>query len=176
MFFATYFNPRSQAGSDGPPHLAVWQRGPFQSTLPSRERRLPRSRPSVVQAAGISIHAPKPGATPGAVLGYARKTFQSTLPSRERHLVGYDNVAKWKFQSTLPSRERLVHVVNCRGHKDNFNPRSQAGSDACSELSWRDLLTISIHAPKPGATRALRDVGIQLDISIHAPKPGATTP
>ena len=59
-FLQIYFNPRSQAGSDL--YLCF-----FTSMI-----------------TGISIHAPKPGAT-SALLPYTLSSlFQSTLPSRER--------------------------------------------------------------------------------------------
>ena len=59
------------------------------------------------KAEEISIHAPKSGATKASRAGLT--------PTR--------------FQSTLPSRERLCGKRHCPCRR-NFNPRSQAGSDA----------------------------------------------
>ena len=147
----TYFNPRSQAGSDSSYSPDITPIRLFQSTLPSRERLLvwagafqlmdfnPRSQ------AGSDCVTRHPATLPGL--------FQSTLPSRERHQGREFLSSRDSFQSTLPSRERL---------------REPSAVPPMSR--------ISIHAPKPGATCAVELIFLTIRISIHAPKPGATRP
>ena len=167
-----YFNPRSQAGSD-------------------RSRHAPE-----LDTSTISIHAPKPGATATSAQSSGTTTnfnprsqagsdkhlcyndserryfnprsqagsdrgdiikavnevaFQSTLPSRERRRSRPDGLTSFRFQSTLPSRERPNSGRACPAHN-----------------------SISIHAPKPGATQRPDAGRHRSGISIHAPKPGAT--
>ncbi len=99
--------------------------------------------------------------------------FQSTLPRRERHCFVFNDSVDGVFQSTLPRRER--------------HPTSQLITD---------MITVSIHAPTKGATKATRTaLRAQMfqstlprrerprcahacrptsHVSIHAPTKGAT--
>jgi len=60
-----------------------------------------------------------------------------------------------------------------RYHGNDFNPRSQGGSDVY-HIYYQALPFISIHAPKGGATQPCEPLQGRENISIHAPKGGAT--
>ena len=149
------------------------------------------------QVGQISIHAPKPGATARPLcIGCSERHFNPRSQAGSDLYVGVYLFSTAKFQSTLPSRERPSAVFT-RLVSFNFNPRSQAGSDSFPSAAWSTAHSISIHAPKPGATFPLTVEGVfhlkfqstlpsreRLclfrscrrcgSISIHAPKPGAT--
>ena len=102
----------------------------FQSTLPRGERRSGISL--VDRPCPISIHAPARGATEHRKFVRRQEAlFQSTLPRGERLPLAFEYKILPEFQSTLPRGER---------------PRPG--------LLRRRLLSISIHAPARGATRA----------------------
>ena len=124
------FNPRSHEGSD--PDWILYKQGRcvsihaptkgatssgindlsclvFQSTLPRRERQLPRYNHT------------------------AGRLFQSTLPRRERQHHSLNQIFVSLFQSTLPRRERLGVARYNHSYSQGFNPRSHEGSDVGEE-------------------------------------------
>ena len=123
-----YFNPRSPWGSDNQYSLPEDEAEEFQSTLPVGERHTKNSQNHATDL--ISIHAPRGGATCQPRKAPRVVKFQSTLPVGERPLA--DAIATLpddKFQSTLPVGERpLVFLRRFCG------------------------FSISIHAPRGGAT------------------------
>ena len=77
--------------------------------------------------------------------------FQSTRPRRARHKVKDLLKVPGKFQSTRPRRARLYHFA-----------------------FFREVESVSIHAPTQGATLSGRQPDMPTDVSIHAPTQGAT--
>ena len=164
-----YFNPRAPCGRDVPvPHSVLF--------------------------IDISIHAPRAGATHGEAVKLLWNQFQSTRPVRARLGVeenaiefcnfnprapcGRDlpsgNRAKNQkaFQSTRPVRARPRRTLP--GHTSfYFNPRAPCGRDMNSSKIIRST-SISIHAPRAGATEAYQQKHQYYVISIHAPRAGAT--
>ena len=57
--------------------------------------------------------------------------------------------------------------------KVNFNPHSDAGSDAIEERE-KYIEKISIHTPTQGVTHSAADSMLGLQISIHTPTQGVT--
>ena len=144
--------------------------GTFQSTLPRRERHIPR--------AGIRVFL----------------RFQSTLPRRERHNAALCNGFGGLFQSTLPRRERPGSIGRYYA-VCHFNPRSREGSDGFSQCHWphqpyfnpRSREGSDRPAPFPswacryfnprsreGSDVAALEGKADTQISIHAPAKGAT--
>ena len=186
------FNPRSREGSDHLMQCRVYQKAPFQSTLPRRERRTctdaygkvddfnPRSR----EGSDFLTHSKPERCTyfnPRSREGSDAKqsmmpcrsfSFQSTLPRRERLKSPTSGGFVFPFQSTLPRRERLPRCVHSY-YKHYFNPRSREGSDRSYAFGYCMYL-ISIHAPAKGATLLLVGFSQKQLISIHAPAKGAT--
>ena len=164
------FNPRSREGSDQDQRMtevqeiyisihapakgatesdrSCWGLTEFQSTLPRRERRIPKATKYGFN--NISIHAPAKGATQRDLLISHCSVFQSTLPRRERLYHIPIVPGKQRFQSTLPRRERPPDP-SLSDQDPHFNPRSREGSDPAETLkAWGE--DISIHAPAKGAT------------------------
>ena len=121
----------------------------FQSTRPRGARR--RRSLAPVQSIAISIHAPAWGATPAKMISQACASYFNP-----RARVGRD------LSRALVSRWSL-----------HFNPRARVGRDI-EQLSYRELVVISIHAPAWGATRRPYLCRHPALISIHAPAWGAT--
>ena len=168
-----HFNPRSPCGErhfDPELFLLNWQ---FQSTLPVRGAT--KEACACTTSTTISIHAPRAGSDPAAVLAYdGGRSFQSTLPVRGATTL-------WAATSCVPM---------------DFNPRSPCGERrGCSENHVVNRY-ISIHAPRAGSDPArlvLRSVGCDFNprspcgerldnhcviwynccISIHAPRAGS---
>ena len=165
----------------------------FQSTLPRRER------PDCLRTTGwskaISIHAPAKGATGHGTVVNGQTTISIHAPAKGATLhagfhgrcqiISIHAPAKGAtdtrsnchtlraFQSTLPRRERRqVYTFPLLYH--NFNPRSREGSDQRQIWQREILLSISIHAPAKGATKATATSQASISISIHAPAKGAT--
>ena len=145
-----YFNPRSQAGSDGPSSPPSQARCYFNPR--SQAGSDPTRRTTTMAITFISIHAPKPGATLcGRLLPRIHRNFNPRSQAGSDKLYVVFILYHFIFQSTLPSRERpavlllpvlplhiSIHApkpgatevlqLRFRGSQD-FNPRSQAGSD-----------------------------------------------
>ena len=77
------------------------------------------------------------------------------------------------FQSTLPTRGSDIIISMPSFFLKDFNPRSPRGGATFSPCLFRDMLSISIHAPHEGERRvACNAGGYFVDISIHAPHEG----
>ncbi len=106
----------------------------------------------LVQLMGISIHAPRKGATtPEAAIPTSGCIFQSTPPARGRRDDPPGRLRDIVFQSTPPARGRLL-VVGSRRGVPHFNPRPPQGGDAGIFVCSGTASDISIHAPRKGAT------------------------
>ena len=209
-YIILYFNPRSQAGSDPLYYYCQCCHYIFQSTLPSRER--PRFSSCAFAVVRISIHAPKPGATtladgseivvdisihapkPGAtwtevpLVHYRAISIHAPKPGatgqhwRSGDLISISIHAP-KPGATLDAYDEYIdngdfnprsqagsdaNSLPARRRTPNFNPRSQAGSDLRGNLPHGDI-RISIHAPKPGATGLSTGFGDPLEFQSTLP-------
>ena len=147
-----HFNPRSPCGSDEPGLEKVQGSGIFQSTLPVRERL--SSPGSDLYLIRISIHAPRAGATTimppvlyQAIISIHAPRAGATNPSR-------DCGRTCRFQSTLPVRERLRHLLPLH-HRAGFQSTLPVRERPAVLEILNKSVSISIHAPRAGATALL---------------------
>jgi len=121
------FDPRSRAGSDTMHPSACARHSCFD----------PRSRAGSDQTveavgglAGVSIHAPARGATPGAGGQQQQMSVSIHAPARGATSTAVQMADRRSgFRSTLPRGERLESSIETRP-PSSFDPRSRAGSDA----------------------------------------------
>ena len=123
-------------------------------------------RRSVVQIAGISIHAHSRERLFCLSTFKLCVVFQSTLPYGSDRRQGWKNLNHQRFQSTLPyGSDRRFHCYLAA--IDYFNPRSLTGATAnVFTTSGGDLFQSTLPYGSDGTTFAS---GLEEVISIHAP-------
>ena len=144
----------------------------FLSTLPARGATLRMWW--IWRKNSISIHAPREGSDHGTPPTPPRRaTFLSTLPARGATSCAVNVYPHGGFLSTLPARgatwelsDRERQIVAISIHA----PRE--GSDLFPAFFHR-IADISIHAPREGSDRGLQAGNVQTQISIHAPREGS---
>ena len=145
---------------------------------------------------GISIHAPRVGATSLYLASTpALFVFQSTLPVWERPGRPQSAVLFLRISIHAPRvgatllalmmglrrgisihapRVGATRILGGLERDGHFNPRSPCGSDPRRLSEAQGEEQISIHAPRVGATASATIVSAYSVISIHAPRVGAT--
>ena len=106
------FNPRSREGSDNMRNLKRGYFKTFQSTLPRRERHLPRR--AVLARRNFNPRSREGSDTFPLRWECLYTRFQSTLPRRERQRSRRKRGCSGRFQSTLPRRERQHLLTSFR--------------------------------------------------------------
>ena len=170
-FSAPHFNPRSPHGERHDKAQINFGALKFQSTLPARGatescwRRYPRGH--------ISIHAPRTGSDPSALLmALAQKHFNPRSPHGERHALRLLPRPPIAFQSTLPARGATGTTSTkhtARIFQSTLPARGATG--AGDGFGARDRFQSTL--PARGATDSLIYQQYKDSISIHAPRTGS---
>ncbi len=192
--YTRYFNPRAPCGAR--PFFAVLAGAGiiFQSTRPvwgaTFPRRVRRRRNQT-----ISIHAPRVGRDwSSAAARWALRNFNPRAPcgarqaSRGRCSRAQDfnprapcgarpSAASARtiavlFQSTRPVWGATRSSLQCRTRGRHFNPRAPCGARQHRFDLRRQIVVISIHAPRVGRDQRAADSRKPRHISIHAPRVG----
>ncbi len=139
----------------------------FQSTLPRRERHIAeilsnlnfaisihaptqgatRKEEKTMANLYISIHAPTQGATPVLLFLDHISAFQSTLPRRERQKSTMPSTLRENFNPRSHAGSDSTSPCRCRA-KTNFNPRSHAGSDVLELIRGEAMTAFQSTLPR----------------------------
>ncbi len=168
------FNPRPREGGDRQRPAPLLGSAQFQSTPPRGGRRDSASK--WLKVVNVSIHAPARGATSLPFVFASPTTFQSTPPRGGRRPLT-TLLRTWRRVSIhAPARGATRQGMLKLAEAEGFNPRPREGGDALGidgcviSLEFQstpprggrlhqqgydaDDVTVSIHAPARGATRA----------------------
>ena len=149
---ALYFNPRSPCGER---HLAARMQRPshpFQSTLPVRGATSPHFQRNRAFAQFQST-LPVRGATPDDSRRYVcGSDFNPRSPCGERPGFSPAVSRKASFQSTLPVRG-ATHVNRATDLAIKFQSTLPVRGATYTVDQFREMFTISIHAPRAGSDR-----------------------
>ena len=126
-----------------------------------------------VKIKGISIHAPRAGSDPIAILRLnVFHHFNPRSPCGERHDNSGLQPQDQDFNPRSPCGERrCIDVTVTRDH-EYFNPRSPCGERLVSINDSKMEGEISIHAPRAGSDASDAELPRHIVISIHAPRAG----
>ena len=145
-----YFNPRSPHGERRHPTHRRPEYRPFQSTLPARGAT--RAASQSQQPPAISIHAPRTGSDNAE----ANQKFRAISISIHAPRTGSD-----------------LSLLRFPANVHDFNPRSPHGERPLSPATFSAPVVFQSTLPARGATIARELVRELLKISIHAPRTGS---
>ena len=169
---ASNFNPRSPHGERRHPTHRRPEYRPFQSTLPARGAT--RAASQSQQPPAISIHAPRTGSDNAE----ANQKFRAISISIHAPRTGSDlsllrfpaNVHDFNPRSPHGERPDRASPSGGQGY---FNPRSPHGERPLSPATFSAPVVFQSTLPARGATIARELVRELLKISIHAPRTGS---